>query len=550
MTVTPRPVQTYTTFKEILTGLPETYAGRDLFREPDGRGGVRATDAAQFQDMVCGLGATFDTLGLLDGKVALLGDPSVKWIAAYFAQVCGGGVVVPIDEDLPAADIRAIVEDSGAKALVFSASAVDTVREIGPKLTDVRYFIPMEGEFDHPKVFPYDSLVQAGLEAASSYLQRDTSSRELAAIVFTAGTTGAPKGVMLSRENIAAAASSALALVEVGSTCLCMLPVHRADALTLGVIMMLCNGTTVCLGAGLKVNEALARFSPEAVLLDPRQVEKLRRQLLRRGGADLGKRLRSSAGLLAKGDDRRSEMFADVRERLGGSLKLILCSGGYLPAEYPQTFDSLGLDFVECYGMTECAPLVSVNLSRDHAYSSIGLPIPCCEIQLADMTAAEEGEICVKGANVMVGYYQDPEATAAAMRDGWFCTGDLGYMDGRGYLYITGRKKDLIVLADGQHVHPEEIEGQLAESPIIEEVIVYAPKEPDGTCRRLAAEIFMSELPAAGAAADVQRGKIQAAIDEVNGRLEPSCQIVEFRLRDKPFPKTTQHEIQRFRRSE
>ncbi|MBD5560488.1 MAG: long-chain fatty acid--CoA ligase [Clostridia bacterium] len=550
MAVTPRPVQTYTTFKQILGGLEETYGDRDLFREADGSGGIRATSAREFHDMVCGLGATFDTLGLLDGKVGLLCDTSVKWIAAYFAQVCGGGVIVPIDEKLPPADIRSVIEESGVEALVFSPSTADIIREILP-LTEVRYFIPTEGEYDNLKVFPFDSLVQAGLEAASAYLKRDTGSRELAAIVFTAGTTGAPKGVKLSRENIAAAASSALSLLEIGDTCLSMLPVHRADALTLGVIMMLCNGTTVCLGGSQKVREAISLFAPETVLLEPRQVEKMRRRILKQGGEDLRSRMRQSAGRLAKGDDRRESMFEDVRSQQGGNLQHILCSGGHLPAEYAQTFDSLGFDFVECYGMTECAPLVSVNLSRDGEYGSIGLPIPCCEIQLADFNDEDgEGEICVKGANVMVGYYQDPEATEAAVRDGWFHTGDLGYMDDRGYLYLTGRKTDLIALSSGHHVHPEDLEGQLAEHPLIEEVIIYSPQEADGSYQRLAAEIYMSETPAAGAAAEVQRGKIQSVIDDLNGRVAPHEQIAEFRLRDKPFAKTTRKAIQRFRRLE
>ena len=406
---TPKQGQTYTTFKEILKNLEVNYGSRDVFREVNAAGGIQATGASQFRDMVCGLGATFDTLGLLDGKIGLLGDASVKWIAAYFAQVCGGGVVVPMDDHLPPAEIQTVIENSGVEALVFSRDQAAVIREIGPLLTGVRYFIPMEGEYDDLKVFPFDKLVQAGAGAAGAYLQRDTGSRELAAIMFTAGTTGIPKGVMLSRENIVAAASSALQLLEIGEQTLSMLPVHRADALTLGVIMMLCNGSTVCLGSGLTVPAALNLFRPDAVLLEPRQVEKLRRRILKQGGSDLSARLRQSAGRLAKGDDRRDSIFADVRDRLGGRLRLVLCSGGYLPAEYPQTFDSLGFDFVECYGMTECAPLVSVNLSRDREFGSIGLPIPCCEIQLADLQEDGEGEICVKGANVMAGYYMDPE---------------------------------------------------------------------------------------------------------------------------------------------
>lgn len=549
MAVTPKQVQTYTTFKDILNGLEDRYGDRDVFRETDGNGEIRATSAAHFREMVCGLGATFDTLGLLDGKLGLLGKSSVKWLAACFAQVCGGGVIVPIDEELPAADIRAVIEDSGVEGLVFTPDMVDVIREIGPMLTDVRYFIPTDGEFDHLQVFPFDAMVAAGAEAAEAYRQRDTSSRELAAIVFTAGTTGAPKGVMLSRENIAAAASSALALLDVGETTLSMLPVHRADALALGVIMMLCNGSTVCLSHGLSVQAAMDLFRPDAVLLEPRQVEKLRRRLLKQGGSELAAQLRRSAGLLAKGDDRRESLFSDVREQLGGRLRLILCSGGYLPAEHPRMFDALGLRFVECYGMTECAPLVSLNSSEDKEFGSIGLPIPCCEIQLADLTEDGEGEICVKGANVMAGYYRDPEATAAAMQDGWFHTGDLGFMNDRGYLFITGRKTDLIVLSDGQHVHPEELEGQLAEHPLIEEVVIYAPQEADGSYQRLAAEIYMSEIPAAGAAGDIQRGKIQTALEELNSRLE-GAQVGEFRLRDRPFPKTTNQSIQRFRRQE
>lgn len=543
MAFIPNPVPVCKTFKEVLDRMATSYGDRDVFREKDGDG-IRSTSLGQFRDMICGLGTSLDIMGLLNGKVALLGETSVKWIAAYFAQVCGGGVIVPIDRELPDEEIAAVLEDSGAQAVIFSPSYAQTMEAIAPQLGSVRYYIPMEGEFNNLRSFSYDRLVKAGSESASGYLDRATDPEEMAALLYTSGTTGAPKGVMLSQQNITAAASNALKLIDVGDTCLSVLPIQHTYEFTHGVVMMFINGTTICISDSLRYFAANLRlFRPDTLLLVPLFVKTLYsyiwNQAEKDGQAEEIRRLYE--------DGDRDGVYARIRDYVGGRLRVIISGGAPLAVWYPKAFDDMGFDFLEGYGITECAPLVSVNPNRCKEYDSIGLPIPCCTIRLDEFGSEGEGEICVKGPNVMIGYYKDPQATAEVMRDGWFHTGDLGRLDEKGYLHITGRRKDLIVLENGKNVHPEEIEGYLTELPLVTEAVVWAPMDAGGTQKALEAEIYVGEAAPEGADEAELYALLDAQITDLNHRIPGYKQIVRFHIRPQPFEKTTKKSIKRFR---
>lgn len=542
MAFTPNPVPPCSTFKDVLEVMEKSYGDRDVFREKD-NGKIRTTSLQQFRNMVGGLGSSLGTLGLLSGRVALLGETSVKWIAAYFAQVCGGGVIIPVDRDLPDTEIANILNDSGAQAVIFSADYTDTVAAIAPQLQSVRYFIPMDGEPDIPGAYPYGRLVEAGEETAGRYFERTTDPHEVAAILYTSGTTGTAKGVMLSQENITASASNALKLIDIGKTCLSVLPIHHTYEFTHGVIMMFINGTTICISDSLRYFTAnLQLFQPDTLLLVPLFVKMLYSYIWTQAEKD--GRKEEAERLLAAGD--REGVYALVRGCVGGKLRVIVSGGAPLAAWYPKAFDEMGFDFLEGYGITECAPLVSVNPNRCKAYTSVGLPVPCSSVRIEEVQDGE-GEICVKGPNVMIGYYKNPEATCEAIVDGWFHTGDLGRMDDGGYLHITGRKKDLIVLQNGKNVHPEEIEEYLGALPLVTEAVVWAPMDERGAQKALEAEIYVGDAAPADMPEAEIRAQLDAQIREMNHTIPGYKQVVRFRIRKEPFEKTTKKSIKRFR---
>jgi len=353
------------------------------------------------------------------------------------------------------------------------------------------------------------------------------------AIIYTSGTTGDPKGVMLTQKNLMADAIGAANNVFVSGPALLTLPLHHTFAFTASIIASLIYGVSICISRNLRTfQKDMEQYSPQYMFVVPLYVETLYKGIWKAAREQkkdsLLRTLIRISNLLRKlGLDLRRKMFRTVLEQFGGKLDLIICGGAFLEQRYIDGMEDIGIQVLNGYGITECSPVVAVNRNRWSKPGSIGLPLPCCEVQIQD------GEICVKGDLVMAGYYQDEATTGSAIQDGWFHTGDLGYVDEDGFLFITGRKKNLIILNNGKNVSAEELEAQILQIAGVEEVIVYGE---DG---HITAEIF-SETP------DGIREKIMA----LNQKLPPYKRIQRIKFRETPFEKTTTQKIKRKSRNE
>ncbi len=474
---------------------------------------------AQFRTEADALAAFFHAQGFRDAKIAVLGENSYSWILTYFAAVLSGNIIVPIDKELPTEDMISLLQRCGAKALVYS-----------PNYEDVAQAAQTAGVME--TVFGMAEL-PAILESQHDPAPANSDENAVCAIIYTSGTTGDPKGVMLTQKSLMADTLGACQNAQVTGASLLTLPLHHTFAFTTSVLAMLVYGVPICINKSLRTFQAdMKAYQPQNMFLVPLYVETLYKGIWKAAREQKKERLLRAlikiSNLLRKfGLDLRRKLFRSVLEQFGGKLDLIICGGAFLEQRYIDGMEEIGVQVLNGYGITECSPVVAVNRNRWSKPGSIGLPLPCCEVQI------QNGEICVKGDLVMAGYFQDKVATKEAIQDGWLHTGDLGYLDEDGFLFITGRKKNLIILSNGKNVSAEELESQILQISGVEEVIAY------GENGHITAEIF-SETPEG----------IQAEIAVLNQKLPPYKRIQRVKFRETPFEKTTTRKIKRGNRNE
>ena len=482
---------------------------------------------------VHGFGQMLYARGLRGKKIAILSENSYYWIAAYFAVITGKMTAIPLDPKLPAEDLTELMVRSGCNAIVYSktyAPAIAMMREDeNVRLTD---YIPIEAFY---------ALVQEGYDdlakGTADYIDDEVLPDDLAFIVYTSGTTGKSKGVMLSQNNVAADAAAAVRVMT-GGHAIGFLPLNHTfswvGALFTGCLLT--NWGYIC--TSIKdIQSDLKTYKPQNFSAVPLVVETIYDRIwktARKGGMEetMQKGLRLSRFLMRHGIDMRRRIFRRIIDNLGGNLEMIVCGGAYLDEKYERGMYDFGIRIINGYGITECSPAVTCNRLDNFRFGSVGLPLPCCEIMIHDPDAEGVGEIYVRGDNVMLGYYDDPEATAEAFDGEWFKTGDFGYMDADGFLYYRGRKKNLIVLSNGKNVSPEELEDKLSAIPYVKEVLVYE----EG--RRIAAEFFLDTENTPDAAE-----RLRSDVDAVNRMMPSFKQIGRIKTRDTEFPKTTSLKI-------
>ena len=506
------PHPKFTNFKQLIDTNASRYTKDVAFQFQRGQHLTTIT-YQKFSDDVNTLCGYFSQRGLHRSSIAVLGENSYGWILAYFAAVMSGNIVVPIDKELHADDIAQLLESSDAELLICSGSYTD-VADTMIKNGHVKTVISLED---------FSTILETPVRSEAR-----TNEADLCAIIFTSGTTGKPKGVMLSQKALMTDAVGACQNVYIAGPSMLTLPLHHTFAFTAGVLAMLVYHVPISISRSLRTFAAdMKRFQPQNMFLVPLYVETMHKNIWKaakeQGKEGLLKGMIALSNFTRKfGIDLRRKLFKSVLENFGGNLTLIVSGGAAIRQEYIDGFDALGIQVLNGYGITECAPVVAVNRNKSYKADSIGLPLPCNEVRI------EDGELCVKGENVMLGYYEDPDATQAAIIDGWFKTGDLGYVDADGFLYVTGRKKNLIILSNGKNVSPEELEEKILGIQHVEEVVVYAKDNI------ITAEIF-SENP----------DSIQEAITELNKNLPPYKRIQRVAFRDTPFEKTTTKKIKR-----
>ncbi len=472
---------------------------------------------SELMDNVIAIRKSLLAEGFKGKHISMIGTSSVEWIESYLAIITGNTVAVPLDAGLPAEDLIDLINRSDSEALFLSPKNISLLEGILAECPKLRKVWLLQEE--EPDSLYEKTASLAGLKAAYANSSTDAdrpAPDDVATIIFTSGTTGKSKGVMLTQDNLAANVLSVDYTTEPGSILLSVLPIHHAFCLVMDWLKGFSLGTTICINDSLlHMVKNMGVFKPQVMLMVPMMIE------------TIYKRLASVDPAIPK------KAVAD--NVFGGNLKIIFTGGAHLDPYYIGEFAEYGVEVLEGYGMSECSPVISSNTPETHKAGSIGKPLPNAEIKF------ENGEILVKGSSVMKGYYQMPEETAETLKDGWLHTGDKGYMDEDGFLFINGRVKNLIILSNGENISPEEIENKLALDALVGEVIV------TGEDNGLAARIYPDQdvVAAKGLDEEAIKTALQAFIDQYNKKQPTYRQITGLIIRKNPFIRSSTKKIKR-----
>ena len=483
------------------------------------------------------VGTYLQELGFQGSHIALLGENSTEWCLSYFAIANSGNVVVPLDKELSAEDLAELIEHCGCEAIFYS----EKYRE------QIAWFQDRGGDFPEMRYFSlaqFPEYLEQGrklLEAGSTLFDRAPVEPDtLACIVYTSGTSGKSKGVMLTHGNLAS---------DVVATCKCVtarntqifLPMNHTFSWASAMFAAFLYSVDAHISGSMKrIVKDLNRNKPQNISAVPLMVEMLYNGIwnnARKQGREqrLKNMVTLSHMLMTLGIDARKRLFRKIHESFGGRLETIICGGAALDDKLQRGLFDLGINVINGYGITECSPVVAVNRNHDFRFGSVGKPLPCNRVMIHGPDENGIGEIYVSGSNVMKGYYKDPEATAEAFDGEWFKTGDYGRMDKDGFLYITGRKKNLIILANGKNVSPEELEQKLGRIEYVKEVAVYEEN------RDITAEFFLDEENYRDA-----RERLAEDVKAFNSKMPSSKNVKKIKVRDIPFEKTTTMKIKRY----
>ena len=503
------------------------------------------------------LGTEQIALGLRDKKVAIVGGASCGWVYTYFSLMAIGAVTVPLDKEMPAPDLAATIERASCYAIFYGAEIAGKLDYLKEN-TKAELYVCMNGDPLKEGDLALASLIEAGgkkfAEGDNSYYDYEIDPDRLATIVFTSGTTGKGKGVMLSQTNIVSDMTQGMYLFDITPKTLNVLPPHHTFGSTVNYVGHYAQGSEIYITSGIKylLNE-LKEQQPTHLVLVPLFVETLYRRIwatAEKNGIDkkLKTGMKLSAALRKVGIDKRRSIFAQVHETFGGKLEMIICGGAALNQDIIDFFDAIGITVLNGYGITECAPLVSCNRNEWQKNGSVGLPIIGEEVRIFEPDANGEGEICVKGPNVMMGYYEEPEATAAVIdSDGFFHTGDYGKLDEDGWLFITGRKKNLIIFSNGKNVYPEEIETEISRIRGVLEVVVYAGESKANPEREvIVAEIFPDYEQLKNDGVTDVKEYFDEHVKVANTHMAPYKKVGLVKIRKEEFIKNTSRKITRF----
>ncbi len=516
------------TLQELLNYCATNYADRTAFAYQ-----VKKQDITisfkQFSDEVAAFGSYLLHNGYQNSHIAVFGENSYEWILTHFAVTCSKNVIVPIDKELDAESISELLIDSESKVLVYSNTYADIVDSLKQMNIGGLSYICMKdivGLIDEG-----NKLIAEGYTV---FADTAINKNDLASIVYTSGTTGKSKGVMLTHNNFCSCMYGACCNVQLTGNSLLLLPLHHTFGLVASVFAVMFYGFTIYINKSLKkLLDDFKKSQPQHLFAVPLIAETLYKNIwssAKTSGKDklLKLLIKISNTLLKCKIDLRKMLFKSVISAFGGNLDLIVCGGAPLNESLIKDFGAFGITLLNGYGITECGPIVAVNRNKFNVPGSVGLPLVCNKVKISD-----DGEVLVKGDNVMQGYYHNDAENAKAFTDGWFRTGDIGSIDEYGALHITGRIKNLIILSNGENIAAEYIEEQVYTIPYVKEVIAYGKDDV------ITVEVYLDEeVLDAGE-------RIHEDIAKLNRTLPITKNIGKIVIRDSEFPKTTTKKIKR-----
>lgn len=496
--------------REIVEYAQQQYGDADAIRYKVGKNETEAKSYCDLKRDSDGFGAALAALGEQGEHIAITGMTSYAWIVAYLGVVNSGSVAVPLDVALPAEEMCELIDRADATVFVADEIRADVLAIVRERCPKVKYVISMQKEEDTKEMLSFWSLVKNHPEEFICEVEPE----RLATIMFTSGTTGKSKGVMLTHRNLAENATCLDMKFPERSVLLSVLPIHHAYCLSMDILKGLSLGSIVCINDSLmRMAKNIRLFRPNIILMVPLMIE------------TMAKKLEDAAGLPPE----------IVKREVFGEQFHTICSGGaYLPPAMLDLFGKYGIDILQGYGMTECSPVISTTVRWDIRKGSVGRLVPNCEAKVVDE------EIWVRGSSVMQGYYKMPEETKETLVDGWLRTGDLGYVDEDGFVYLTGRKKNLIITKNGENVSPEELENKIGENRLVQEILV---RESEGV---IEAEIFPDQEYVQKAGVEDVKAALQEVIDTYNSTAPAYKRVYRLKIRETEFPKTPSKKIKRY----
>jgi len=558
------PVREVTDLKDIIVSSSKMFADKNAYLQKDRPGGTyKAIKYSQVKADMDALGTRLIDLGLKGEKIALIGETSYFWFLTYFAAVCGVGVIVPLDKNLPEEELRGLARRSGAKAIAFSRKMERAVGGLMEDPGTLEHFISLTAPTHEEGILSLPTLIEEGrallANGARDFVDAEIDPDQMAALLFTSGTTGNAKGVMLSHRNIAANVvnMSRRERLDEGDVVLSILPTHHTFENTCVDWTTFYQGKTLAICEGLKyITKNMNEVHANVLVGVPLVFEKIHKGMMKQAestgqGEKLRKAIEVSRRLkLYNNPAVTKRMFASVHQALGGGMHQFIAGGAAIDPQVILDFEAMGIPMMQGYGMTECAPIIAVNQNNYSKADSVGRPMHGTTVRIEDAGPDGIGEIVVKSPSVMMGYYEDPAATAEVLRDGWLHTGDLGYMDKEGFLYVTGRKKTVIVTKGGKNIFPEELEEVLKKNPLIKETLVHGV-----TDKKIGNVIITADIQPNFALLKEQKGEMNSGeiynfyrelVDEINDTL-PSYKVIKrINIREKDFEMTTTGKIKRY----
>ena len=499
----------FTDLKDMLNQTGEVYGDRPAYIfKTEEKGKFRTITHKEFRENINALGTTLIQMGLKDKRIALISENRYEWELSYLAVASGVGVIVPLDKALPDNELESLILRSQVEAIIYSSKydvIMNTLRE--KKNTNLKYFISMDLEENTQGIYAEKALVEKGkkilTDGNKTYIDAKIDSEKMGIMLFTSGTTAMSKAVMLSHKNLVTNVMDIIQRFDLTDEdrFLSFLPLHHVFECTVGFLYPISIGGSIAFCEGVKhMAENIKEFEITAMISVPAVFDIIYRKVMKtiekKGKlANLEKGKKVSQFLLKMKIDLRKQLFKEVHESLGPKLKLVVTGGAALDPETEKGFNDLGFDVEQGYGLTETAPVIAAETPKCRRLGSIGKKFPSVEVKIDDPDEEGIGELMAKGPSIMLGYYENEEATKSALEsDGWFHTGDLARIDKDGYIYISGRKKSVIVLNNGKNVFPEEIETLLNKVEGIKETFVFEKKEDDGDVKVCVEIVYDKEL--------------------------------------------------------
>lgn len=560
------PGTEYKTVKEFFDKSTKEFADRPFILEKFNRkGNFEEITYGKFREDVINLGTGLVRGFKLKGeKILIIGETTYHWYVSYMAILGGVGIAVPTDKELPDNELENIVKRSDAAAIIFSPRKKDQIKKIANRCPGVKYFMEMysdekiDGRFVGLEHVMNEGkfLVDMG---CTDYTDIEIEPDAFAVLIFTSGTTSAAKGVMISNTNLAYNINSVTPYVYLTpeDRLFSVLPLHHTYESTIGFLYPMAIGASVAVCQGLKhIANDMKETSPTAIIAVPLLIESLHKKIVqgieKSGKTTAVKTMISlSNGLKNLGIDVKRKVFKDIYANLGGRLRIIVSAAAPIDGKVGRWLEDIGITFLQGYGLTETAPIAALTPDWDTRVGSAGKSVVWDQIKISEPNEKGEGEIWIKGKTVMLGYYEDPEATAEVMNDGWFNSGDIGYMDEDGFIYITGRSKNVIVTQNGKNIYPEEIETLLSKVEEISESMVYG-KEVAGekeliiTARIIPDYDRIEELHGKGLSEEEIYKLIWEQIKKVNRKLSNYKTVKKLEIKEDQFEKTSTMKIKRY----